>query len=125
MKFLIIVCSILFVTACRNESPPLTPSISPKVDIVQFTPESGIVNSLPLSTTTASSPQGTNGGEQPASINTASAPAGASKPDASKATGTYKTVCLDSTDKAGKVSTKCTSVRIHQKYEGTPVPTKK
>ena len=125
MKFLIIVFSILFVTACRNESPPLTPSVSPKVDIVQFTPELGIVNSLPLSTTTASSPQVTNDSEQSVSANATSAPAGASKPDASKATSTYKTVCLDSTDKAGKVSTKCTSVRIHQKYEGTPVPTKK
>lgn len=126
MKFLIIAFSILFVTACHNESPPLTPSVSPTAEIVQVTtPASEVVNSLPISTTAASSPQVTNDSEQIVSVNAASAPASTSKTSSSKATATYKTVCLDSTDKASKVSTKCTSVRIHQKYEGTPVPSKK
>lgn len=37
---------------------------------------------------------------------------------------TYKKVCIDTKDKAGKDIKKCRTVKIHQKLDGTPVPNK-
>lgn len=123
MKLLIIVFSLFLCISCReNVSASPTTALTAASDQTKCIPTSN-------NCTTNSTLQPA----QPASailpLTSISAPvitnAASTTSSSSTVSPVYKRVCLLNVDKNGNKSTRCTLVRIHQKYDGTQVPVKK
>lgn len=122
MKFLIIVFSLFLCISCR-ENVVASPNTA-------LTAASDQTKCVPASNncTTNSTLQPAQPSSAVLPLTSSSAPViknAASLPASSTASPVYKRVCLTNVDKNGNKSTRCTLVRLHQKYNGTQVPVKK
>jgi len=126
MKFLIIVFSLFLCISCReNVAASPNTALSAASDQTKCVPASD--NCTTNSTLQPAQPSSAvlplTSSSAPVIKNTASSPV--SSTASSTASPVYKRVCLTNVDKNGNKSTRCTLVRIHQKYNGTQVPVKK